>query len=142
MEIAYQVVLYSSTDPDPVTLPTNEEDPILRPMWHTSLSCSHVFLDEALASDEAIIKAMNGSNKPWDDIHHRSYFLPELERIEQDDFQSTLSEIVSHAVVPLDMHNIYAEGNMASISPTITIDISRTHGKVENLNINANCSAK
>jgi hypothetical protein len=51
-----------------------------------------------------------------------------------------LSEIVGHAVVPLDTHNIYAEGNMASISPTIQIDISRTPGKVENVNIDANCS--
>jgi hypothetical protein len=39
-----------------------------------------------LASEEAIIEAMNGFDKPWDDMHHRSYFLPELERIEQDKF--------------------------------------------------------
>jgi hypothetical protein len=90
--------------------------------------------------DEAILEAMNGSDRPWDDMHHRSYFLPELARIEQDDFRSTLSEIVGHAVVPLDMHDIYVEGNMASISPTITIDISRIPGKVENVYIGADCS--
>jgi hypothetical protein len=73
-------------------------------MWATSLSCSHDFLDETFPSDEAIIEAMNGSHKPWDDMHHRSYFLPDLERIEQDDFRSTLSEIVSHTIVPLDTH--------------------------------------
>ena len=83
---------------------------------------------------------MNGSNKPWDDLHHHSYFLPELERIKQVDFRSSLSEIVGHAVVPLDMHDIYAEGNMTSISPTIQIDISHTLGKVENVNISADCS--
>jgi hypothetical protein len=99
-------------------------------MWATSLSCSHDFLDGNFPSDEAIIEAMNGSKKPWDDMHHRSYFLLELERIEQDRFRSTLSEIVGQAIVPLDMHKIYAEGNMASISPTIQIDISRTLGKV------------
>jgi hypothetical protein len=38
------------------------------------------------------------------------------------------------------MHDIYAEGNMVSISPTVTIDISRTPGKVENVNIGADCS--
>jgi hypothetical protein len=37
------------------------------------------------------------------------------------------------------MHDIYAEGNMVSIFPTIQIDISRTPGKVENVNINADC---
>jgi hypothetical protein len=140
VEIAYQVVLDSSVDPDPVTSPTDEEDPVLRPVWATSSSCSHDFLDETLPSDEAILEAMNGSERPWDDMHHRSYFLPSLERIEQDDFRSTLSEIVGHAIVPLDTHDIYAEGNMASISPTISIDISHTPGKIENVNIGADCS--
>ena len=73
-------------------------------------------------------------------MHHLLYFLLELERIKQDEFQSTLSEIVSHIVVPLDTHDIYAEGNMASIFPTISIDISHTPGKVENINIGADCS--
>jgi hypothetical protein len=139
-EIAYQAVLDSSADPDPITSQTDEEDPVLRPVWATSLSCSHDFLDETLPSDEAILEAMNGSKRPWDDMYHRSYFLPSLERIEQDDFRSTLSEIVDHAVVPLDTHDIYAEGNMASISPTISIDISYTLGKIENVNIGADCS--
>jgi hypothetical protein len=62
---------------------------------------------------------MNGSERPWDDMHHRYYFLPSIERIKQDDFRSTLSEIVIHVVVPLDTHDIYDEGNMASIYPTI-----------------------
>jgi hypothetical protein len=51
-----------------------------------------------------------------------------------------LSEIVGHVVVPLDTHCIYDEGNMASIYPTIMINISRTPGKVENVNIDADCS--
>jgi hypothetical protein len=73
---------------------------------------------------------MNVSERPWDDMHHRSYFLPSLERIEQDDFRSPLSEIVDHVVVPLDTHGIYAEGNMASISPTVSIDVSCNPGKL------------
>jgi hypothetical protein len=100
----------------------------------------HDFLDETFPLDKAILKAMNGSKRPWDDMHHRSYFLPSLERIKQDDFRSTLSEIASHAIVPLDTHNIYVEGNMASISPTVLIDISHTPGKIENINIGADCS--
>jgi hypothetical protein len=75
-------------------------------------------------------------------MHHFSYFLPDLERIKQDDFRSTLSDIVDHVVVPLHTHDIYAKGNMASISPTIKIDISHTLGKVENVNIGVNCSPK
>jgi hypothetical protein len=90
--------------------------------------------------DEAILEAMNGPDRPWDDMHHRSYFLLELVRIKQDDFRSTLSEMVGHIVVPLDMHDIYVEGNMVSISPTIMIDISRIPDKVENVYIDVDCS--
>jgi hypothetical protein len=139
-EIAYQDVLDSSADPNPITSQTDEEDIFLKPVWASSSSCSHDYLDETFPSDEAIIEAMNGSEKPWDDMNHHSYFLPELARIEQDDFGSTLSEIVSHAVVLLDTHNIYAEGNMESISPTVTINISHTHGNIENVHIGADFS--
>jgi hypothetical protein len=125
-----QVILDSSTDPNPVTSSKNEEDPVLKLVWATWLYCSHEFLDETFPSDKAIIEAMNGSDKPWDDMHHQSYFFPDLEIIRQDDFRSTLSEIVGHVVVPIDMHNIYAEGNMVSFSPTITIDISHTPSKI------------
>jgi hypothetical protein len=68
MKIAYQVVLDSSIDPNPVTSLTDEEDPILRPMWATSLSCSHDCLNVTFPSDEAIIalifsQSLKGSNK-------------------------------------------------------------------------------
>jgi hypothetical protein len=135
-KIVYQYVLDSSVDPDPVTSPTDEEDPVLKPVWATLLYFSHDFLDETFPSDEA----MNGFDIPWDDMHHRSYFLTYLARIEQDEFQSTLSEIVGHVVVPLDTHKIYSEVNMASISPTVMINISRTPGKIENIHIGVDCS--
>jgi hypothetical protein len=141
-KIVYQVVLEYFTDPDPVTSSTDEEDLVLRPVWATSLSCSYGYIDDPFPSDKSIIEAMNGSDRPWDDMHHCFYFLPEVERIEQDDFRSTLSEIVDHVIVPLDMHNIYAKGNMESIYPTITIDISRSPGKIENVNIGVDCSPK
>jgi hypothetical protein len=111
-EIVYHDVLDSSTDSNLVTSQTDEEDLVLEMVCATSLSCSCDHLYETLPLDEAFIEAMNGFDRPWDDIHHRSYFLPELARIEQDDFRSTLSKIVGHAIVPLDTHDIYAEGNM------------------------------
>jgi hypothetical protein len=61
-----------STDLDPITSQTDEEDPILKPVWATSSSFSHDFLDDTFPSDEAIIEAMNGFEKPWDDMHHRT----------------------------------------------------------------------
>jgi hypothetical protein len=62
--IAYQFVLDSSIDLDPIALPTDEEDHVLKPMGGTLLSCSHDFLNETFPSNKAIIEAMNGSNKP------------------------------------------------------------------------------
>jgi hypothetical protein len=141
-KILHQVVLDSFVDPYPVPLPMDEEDPVLRLVLATSLSFSHDFLDGTLPSDKSIIESMNGSDKPLDDMHHCSYFLLEIERIEQDDFRSTLSEIVGHVIVLLDTHNIYVEGNMVRISPTVTIDISSIPGKVENINIGVDCSPK
>jgi hypothetical protein len=86
IEIAYQVILNSFFDPDLVPSLTDEEDLVSRPLWATSLSFSYDFLDGTFPSDESIIEAINGFDKPWDDMHHRSYFLQELERIEQDKF--------------------------------------------------------
>jgi hypothetical protein len=48
--------------------------------------------------------------------------------------------MVVHVVVPLDTHGIYVEGNMVTIYPTVTINISRIPGKIENIYIGADCS--
>ena len=43
---------------------------------------------------------------------------------------------------PLSTHEVYVEGNMVTITETISINISRTHGVVENVFIGAECSPK
>jgi hypothetical protein len=43
---------------------------------------------------------------------------------------------------PMAMHRVYANDNMARISTTIPIDISRTYGIVENVFIGVDCSHK
>jgi hypothetical protein len=50
--------------------------------------------------------------------------------------------MVSHTMVPLDMHCVYAEGNMVNISPTVTIEISQIPVKIENVYIGVDCSPK
>ena len=44
--------------------------------------------------DEAILEAMSGRDKICEDLHHRSYFLPELSRIENEEFDMRLAEDV------------------------------------------------
>jgi hypothetical protein len=76
---------------------------------------------------------MTSSDKPWDDLHHRSYFLPKLGRIEAREFILTMTGDRSYPINPLATHEVYAEGNMATIAETISINISRTLDIMENV---------
>jgi hypothetical protein len=83
---------------------------------------------------------MTSPNRPWDDLHHRSYFLPELRRIEAREFTLTMNGYRACLMNPLAMHTIYAEGNMETIAKMIPIDIYRTPSIVENVFVGADCS--
>jgi hypothetical protein len=93
-----------------------------------------------LAFNEAIIEAMVRDERPWGDLHHRSYFLPELSRIESGEFKSTIVGSVDGVVNPLAGHGVYAKGNMANISEMIPINISKNPEIVENIFIGEECS--
>jgi hypothetical protein len=82
-------------------------------------------------SDEAILEEMIGPNRPWDDLHHISYLLPELNNIKLGEFIMTVNGDSPCHVKPLDTHRIYAEGNMESIAEKNPIDISRIPSVVE-----------
>jgi hypothetical protein len=137
-EVAYSLVQQASTDPDPT--PTQELDLILEPIWAQGSLVDTDSLDLVFPSDEAIMEAMTSLDKPWDDLHHRSYFLPELSRIEAGEFTLTMTGDRSCPINPLATHVVYAEGNMETITETIPINISRTPGIMENVFIGADCS--
>jgi hypothetical protein len=84
-------------------------------------------------SDEEILEALNGPDRPWDDLHHIYYFLLELRRINTGEFVLTMTGDRSCPINPLETQTFYTEGNMASITEMIHIDISRTPGVVENV---------
>jgi hypothetical protein len=86
-----------------------------------------------LPSDEAVIEAMTSPDKPWEDLHHRSYFLPELSRIKAGEFTITMTGDQPCPINLLATQEIYAEGNMATIAETIPINISRNPGVIENV---------
>ena len=69
-EVAYSLVQQASTTPDPI--PAQELDPLLEPIWAQDSLVNIDSLDLVLPSDEAIIEAMTGLDKPWEDLHHRS----------------------------------------------------------------------
>jgi hypothetical protein len=134
-EVVYSLVQQASTNTDPT--PTQELDPLLEPSWaHGSLANTDS-LDLILPSDEAVIEAMTSPDKPWDDLHHRSYFLPKLSRIEEGEFTMTMIGDRSCHTNPLATHKIYAEGNMETIAEMIPINISRTPGVIDNVFVGA-----
>ena len=91
-------------------------------------------------SNEAILEAMCGRDKIYEDLHHRSYFLPELSRIENQEFHMRLVGDANTPINPLPREGIFVEGNMEKISVTIPINISSNPYIVENVHIGANYS--
>jgi hypothetical protein len=137
-EVAYSIVQQASADPD--LTPAPELDPVLEPIWAQDSLATTDSLDLVFPSDEAILEALTGLDRPWDDLHHRSYFLPELRRIEAGEFMLTMTGDRSCPINPLATHTVYAEGNMETITEMIPIDISRTPGIMENVFVGADCS--
>jgi hypothetical protein len=87
-----------------------------------------------------IIEVVTSLDKAWDDLHHKSYFLPELRRIEVGEFTLTMTGDRSCPINLLASHVVYVEGNMETIAETIPINISRTPSIVENFFIGVDCS--
>jgi hypothetical protein len=139
-KLVYSLVQQASVDPNPT--PAQELDPILEPIWAQVSLPNTDSLDLVFPLDEAIIEAMTSSDKPWDDLHHRSYFLPELSRIKAGEFTLTMTGDRSCPINPLATHIVYVEGNMETIAETIPINISRTHGIVENVFFGGDYSLK
>jgi hypothetical protein len=137
-EVAYSLVQQDSTNPD--LTPAKEFDPLLEPIWAQGSLTNTDSLDLVLPSYEAVIEAMTSPDKPWDDLHHRSYFLPELSRIEAGEFTLTMTGDRTCPINPLAIHNFYVEGSMETIAKTIPINISRTPGVMENVFFRADFS--
>jgi hypothetical protein len=137
-KVAYSLVQQDSADTDPT--PAQELDPTLEPIWAQGSLADTDSLDLVLPSNKAIIEAMTSPKKPWDVLHHKSYFLPELSRIKDREFTLTMTGDRSCPINPLATHEVYAKGNMETIAETIPINISRTLGVVDNVFIGAYCS--
>jgi hypothetical protein len=89
-------------------------------------------------TDEMIMSIMDDT--PWDDGHHRSILFLEQHTLENYQQILTPSTVVVISTVLATSHNVFVEGNLSNISPTIPIDISIKPGIVENVHIGASCS--
>ena len=138
--VAYQANIESVAEPSPSSSLMEEEDPYVLPAWAVESSHTHDFLDDVFPLDEAIIEAMSGVEPPWEELHHRFYFLPKLDRLEREDFREVLSERIGSPMVPLSSPSPLADGSMENISPMIPINISHNTGRIENVYIGTECS--
>ena len=89
--IAYQSNLRSVTEPCSSSSRTEEEYPYVLSAWVVQSSHAHDCLDTVFPSNEVIIEAMSGVEPPWEELHHRSYFLPPLDHLEHEDYREILS---------------------------------------------------
>ena len=97
-------------------------------------------------NDEEILEALNAPEYPWDDMHHRLFFLPE-ELVSQSDHFSVETKYFIHGKVecfknPIPTPNAFEEENMANISPIIKINISTHPEVVEEIMLGASYSSK
>jgi len=49
-------------------------------------------LDMVLPTNEAILEALIGLEKTWEDMHRRSYFLPDLDKVKSGEFHKPFSQ--------------------------------------------------
>jgi hypothetical protein len=89
-------------------------------------------------TDEMIMSIMEDT--PWDDGHHHSILFLEQHTLENYQWISTPSTVVVISTVPGSTQDVFAEGNLSNISPTIPIDISIKPRIIENVHIGASCS--
>jgi hypothetical protein len=108
-EIAYQAIQQATTDPDQTPMVTEEDDLFPEPIWAQNSSNSQDCLNTILPSDEAIIEAMVGAERPWEDLHHRSYFLLNSVELRVESSSQSIVGSVDGVVNPLARHGVYAK---------------------------------
>ena len=73
-------------------------------------------------------------------MHHGSYFLPVLRRIENVEFHVRLGGDVDQTINPLAKEGVFVEGNTTSILETMPINISINFNFMEKIFIGVNYS--
>ena len=91
-------------------------------------------------TNEHIREFLSMDELPWEDIHHRSSFLPDLDRFENYFSSIFTTDYVKEPQGPLSITNSDSEMNLENISTTVPIDISVKPGIVENIRIVASCT--
>ena len=112
VEVDYQAITQTTVDLIPYPLIVSEDlEEVYFPIWAENSLHYMNFLDMVLPSDEAILEAMCIHDNIYKYLHHRSYFLPELSKIENQEFHMRLAGDADTPINPLPREGIFAEGN-------------------------------
>ena len=79
--VVYQANIHHVVEPSPSSSQMEEKNPYVLPSWAVESSHSQECLDDVFPFDEAILDAMSGIKQHWEELHHRSYVLPKLDRL-------------------------------------------------------------
>jgi hypothetical protein len=73
-------------------------------------------------TNEMIMSVMEDT--PWDDGHHHSILFLEKHTLEKYQQISTLSTVIVISTIPESAHDVFSEGNLRNIFPTIPLTSS------------------
>lgn len=113
-ELSYQSIV-NSIDNHPTPFSEEELDGDVTPAWTLDSTSTLDCLDTVLPSEEAIFEAMMGVDRPWEDLHHHSYFLPLLHEVKSR-FSNLHTSDVCTVSNPLAPTQLFFEGNRLIIS--------------------------
>lgn len=124
-EVTYKAIQELTAERELQIFEPEESDLYSTSIWAINLLTETDILDSTFPSDEAIMKVMNLIEKPWETNHHRSYFLPSQDSQTVIKVDPTIERNFHRYKDTMNMHNVYAEGNMSNISQTIPVNISK-----------------
>ena len=105
--------------------------PLIPTVTDNSSNLSH----HSFCNDKEILEALTAPEYPWDNMHHRSFFIPEGPMSLSDQFSVETKDFIHGKVDwfkdPIPEPDSFEEGDMANISPTIKFNISTKPGIVE-----------
>ena len=96
-------------------------------------------IDIVLPFEEEILEAMTGVEILWHDLHHWSYFFPNLHEVESSLSGPYSTGSVHKILYPLATTQIFVEGNISNIWGTFSVNISRNPNVIKNIFIRVEC---
>ena len=112
IEILNQSIQNASASSNQNPSPLEEYDLYPSAVWAINTPNSHDILDQTLSSDEAIMEVMNISERTWEEMHHRSSFLSNLDSLEVKHENFYLDDDMERYQCPVQTHNVISEGNL------------------------------